>query len=170
MGLTNKIILAISLIVEILLIATSHSSYQQQAGAQLVSKQPIMGGGSQTINPLSSSPPDNTTSSISIFPILMQALKTHIHTNVNDAATIAMKNVGPNSSVLASSLHSDRGFLDYRVFVMGANNTVYMVSVDPGNGKVLLTQQIPSGLVNSIIVGSSTDGASAVGISRVPPY
>ena len=89
----------------------------------------------------------NWTSSVSLFSPLIDAIKSKIHTTLNDATTNALKAVGggSNSSAVAAFIHPERGFLVYDVFVLDHNDNIHRVIVDPGNGKVL--SNIPMSLM-----------------------
>ncbi len=84
----------------------------------------------------------NWTSSVSLFSPVIDAIKSKIHTTLNDATTNALKAVGggSNSSAVAAFIHPERGFLVYDVFVLDTNDNIHRVIVDPGNGKVLFNQ------------------------------
>jgi hypothetical protein len=103
----------------------------------------LMPSGQQTSSPNSMKMNTmNWTSSVSLFSPMIDAIKSKIHTTLNDATTNALKAVGggSNSSAVAAFIHPERGFLVYDVFVLDTNNTVHRVIVDPGNGKVLSNQ------------------------------
>jgi uncharacterized membrane protein YkoI len=88
-------------------------------------------------------PTANWTGSVQILPTIMQAFKSQIHINLNEATTNALQAVGTNSSAVAAFIHPESGFLVYNVFVMdGNNNNIHKVIVDAGNGKVLSNQQM----------------------------
>jgi hypothetical protein len=84
----------------------------------------------------------NLNSSVSLFSPVIDAIKSKIHTTLNDATTNALKAVGggSNSSAVAAFIHPERGFLVYDVFVLDTNDNIHRVIVDPGNGKVLSNQ------------------------------
>ena len=84
----------------------------------------------------------NLNSSVSLFSPVIDAIKSKIHTTLNDATTNALKEVGggSNSSAVAAFIHPERGFLVYDVFVLDTNDNIHWVKVDPGNGKVLFNQ------------------------------
>jgi len=84
----------------------------------------------------------NLNSSVSLFSPVIDAIKSKIHTTLNDATTNALKAVGggSNSSAVAAFIHPERGFLVYDVFVLDTNDNIHWVKVDPGNGKVLFNQ------------------------------
>jgi uncharacterized membrane protein YkoI len=87
-------------------------------------------------------PTANWTGSVQILPTIMQAFKSQIHINLNEATTNALQAVGTNSSAVAAFIHPESGFLVYNVFVMDGNNNIHKVIVDAGNGKVLSNQQM----------------------------
>ncbi|HEY9491157.1 MAG TPA: PepSY domain-containing protein, partial [Nitrososphaeraceae archaeon] len=98
-------------------------------------------------NKMTAAPPTiptaNWTGSVQILPTIMQAFKSQIHINLNEATTNALQAVGTNSSAVAAFIHPESGFLVYNVFVMdGNNNNIHKVIVDAGNGKVLSNQQM----------------------------
>lgn len=84
----------------------------------------------------------NWTSSVSLFSPIIDAIKSKIHTTLNDATTNALKAVGggSNSSAVAAFIHPERGFIVYDVFVLDSNDNIHRVIVDPGNGRVLSNQ------------------------------
>jgi uncharacterized membrane protein YkoI len=85
----------------------------------------------------------NITGSVPLLPTMMQALKSRVHTSLNDATTTALKSVGGNSSgAVAAFIHPENGFLVYNVIVLDANNKIHRVIVDAGNGKVLSSQSM----------------------------
>ena len=84
----------------------------------------------------------NITGSVPLLPTMMQALKSRVHTSLNDATTTALKSVGGNSSAVAGFIHPENGFLVYNVIVLDANNNIHRVVVDAGNGKVLSSQSM----------------------------
>jgi hypothetical protein len=43
---------------------------------------------------------------------------------------------------LAAFIHPDKGFVVYNIFALDSNNNVHKVIVDPGNGKILSSQQM----------------------------
>lgn len=97
----------------------------------------------QIMNPKAMmSPGANITGSVPILPTLMQALKSRVHTTLNDATTTALKSVGGNSSAVAAFIHPENGFLVYDVIVLSANTNLHRVIVDAGNGKVLSSQSM----------------------------
>ena len=105
----------------------------------------LMPSGQQTSNPNSMRMNSaNWTSSVSLFSPVIDAIKSKIHSSLNDATTNALKAVGggSNSSAVAAFIHPERGFLVYDVFVLDTNDNVHRVLVDPGNGKVLSNQPI----------------------------
>jgi hypothetical protein len=79
----------------------------------------------------------NRTGSIPTFPTIIEAFKSQIKTTINEATTIALDDVGENSTAISSTLQPDRGFLVYIVQVVDANNQIHSVIVDAGDGRVL---------------------------------
>jgi len=122
----------------------------------------------------------NITGSVPLLPTMMQALKSRVHTSLNDATTTALKSVGGNSSAVAGFIHPENGFLVYNVIVLDANNNIHRVIVDAGNGKVLSSQSMsimnmmmgPGGAEMGMMghgMGMMGPGGAGVGMMR-PGY
>jgi hypothetical protein len=109
------------------------------------------------------------SSSVKTLPLVVQTLVSKINTTLNDATTAAIKSVGDNNSnslAIGTFLESERdGGLVYRVFVLDPDSTenLSMVIVDPGNGKVITTSQLPAAGILSGMVVPSTGGVGGVG-------
>jgi hypothetical protein len=84
----------------------------------------------------------NFTGSVPIFQTITNALKSNIHISLNDAVTTAEMSVGNNSTALASFIHPENGFIVYNVFAIDSNNNIHRVIIDPGDGKVLSSEQL----------------------------
>jgi uncharacterized membrane protein YkoI len=83
----------------------------------------------------------NITGSIPLQSTIGQALRSEIQVPMAEAITTAQNTAGGNSSVVSAFLSPMKGFLVYNIGVMGANNTLYKLIVDPGNGEVLFTSE-----------------------------
>jgi hypothetical protein len=128
-----------------------------QANAQMMSsnigKIRIAGTGgaqNQTMAPMMmyNPPPANITSSIPISPTISKAITSQVHINLVNATMTAEKTVGGNNThAVSAHLGVQNGFLVYSVLVIDAKNNFHNVVVDPGNGKVLLDQQIRPGMM-----------------------
>ena len=112
-----------------MLLPLSHNVQAQQNSTGFANKPPTI-------------PTANWTGSVQILPTIMQAFKSQIHINLNEATTNALQAVGTNSSAVAAFIHPESGFLVYNVFVIEGNNNIHKVIVDAGNGKVLSNQQM----------------------------
>jgi hypothetical protein len=86
----------------------------------------------------------NRTGSIPTFPTIIEAFKSQIKTTINEATTIALDDVGENSTAISSTLQPDRGFLVYIVQVVDVNNQIHSVVVDAGDGRVLGNILLPT--------------------------
>jgi uncharacterized membrane protein YkoI len=96
-------------------------------------------------SPLNAHPLPNITGSIPLRTTISGALSSKVKTSLSDAIVIAQKSVGPNTSATLGLLRPLNGYLVYDIHVKNnANNTTYAVIVDPGNGKVLYNQALPS--------------------------
>jgi hypothetical protein len=95
-------------------------------------------------NPLTNALP-NITGSIPLGSTIMGAISSKVKTTLSDAVITAQKTVGSNSSATLAFIRPLNGYLVYDVHVRNnSNNTPYAVIVDPGNGKVLYKQALPS--------------------------
>ena len=110
----------------------------------------------------------NLNSSVSLFSPVIDAIKSKIHTTLNDATTNALKAVGggSNSSAVAAFIHPERGFLVYNVFVLDTNDNIHRIIVDPGNGKVLSNQ--PMSLMAMMAMMHPSMGMSGMGMMGGP--
>ena len=95
----------------------------------------------ETANRTEKSQQVNITGSIPLQSTINQALRSEIQVPMSEAITTAQNTAGGNSSVVAAFLSPLKGFLVYNIGVMSANNTLYKVIVDPGNGEVLYTSE-----------------------------
>src|SRR5918911_3264793 len=103
-------------------------------------------GNATTTNPnqVSNNLP-NITGSIPLRSTISGALSSKVKTSLSDAIGIAQKSVGPNTSATLGLLRPLNGYLVYDIHVKNnANNSTNAVIVDPGNGKVLYKQALPS--------------------------
>ncbi len=95
----------------------------------------------ETVNRTQKQQQVNITGSIPLQSTISQALRSEIQVPMAEAITTAQNTAGGNSSVVAAFLSPLKGFLVYNIGVMDANNTLYKVIVDPGNGEVLFTSE-----------------------------
>src|SRR6185437_5164026 len=87
----------------------------------------------------------NITGSIPLRTTISGALSSKVKTNLSDAIVIAQKSVGTNTSATLGLLRPLNGYLVYDIHLRNnSNNTTYAVIVDPGTGKVLYKQALPS--------------------------
>jgi uncharacterized membrane protein YkoI len=87
----------------------------------------------------------NITGSIPLRTTISGALSSKVKTSLSDAIVIAQKAVGPNTSAMLGVIRPLNGFLVYDIHVKNnADNTTHAVIVDPGNGKILYNQPLPS--------------------------
>jgi uncharacterized membrane protein YkoI len=89
----------------------------------------------------------NITGSIPLKPTIKSAISSKVKTSLNDAVLTAQKAVGSNSSATSAFARPLNGYLVYDIHVRDdSNNTSYAVIVDPGSGKVLYKQALPTSL------------------------
>ena len=87
------------------------------------------------------------TGSIPLGTTITGAISSKVKTTLSEAITTAQKTVGSNSSATLAFIRPLNGYLVYDIHVRNnSNNTRYAVIVDPGNGKVLYKQALPSSL------------------------
>jgi uncharacterized membrane protein YkoI len=87
----------------------------------------------------------NLTGSVQIFPGLSQTIQSKAKISLSTAATNAEKSVGPSSHAVSAHVGIKNGYLIYSVRIVDSNNNLHWIIVDAGNGKVLLSQQLPFG-------------------------
>jgi hypothetical protein len=100
---------------------------------------------------------ENFTSFIGIFPALMQALRSQMNVSLDEAITPSIRAVGTNSSAISASMPAERESLVYRVFVVGIENNIHMVVLDPREGNVLFSQQMPTWIGSTMLGKSSSE-------------
>jgi hypothetical protein len=84
----------------------------------------------------------NITSSINLMNIIHQTIGSKVNVSLSDAATTAEGSVGNNSHAVAAHIDDKNGYLVYNVMVIDPSMNLSKVIVDPGNGEVLLSEQI----------------------------
>ena len=87
----------------------------------------------------------NITGSIPLGSTISGAISSKVKTTLSEAIITAQKTAGSNSSATLAFIRPLNGYLVYDIHVRNnSNNTPYAVIVDPGNGKVLYKQALPS--------------------------
>ena len=162
--LANKKLLMYGAIVAaaaILLTATVSSGVLAQ-GVNTASKNATTG---TTTSPNQANNLPNITGSIPLRATISGALSSKVKTSLSDAIGIAQKSVGTNTSSTLGLLRPLNGYLVYDVHVKNnANNTTFAVIVDPGSGKVLYKQALPS------LVGGGVGHFGMFGHSKMGPW
>jgi uncharacterized membrane protein YkoI len=92
---------------------------------------------------------NNLTGSVQVFPGLSQTIQSKAKISLSTAATIAEKSVSPSSHAVSAHVGIKNGYLVYSVRIVDSNNNLHWIIADAGNGKVLLSQQLPLG--NAVI-------------------
>lgn len=85
---------------------------------------------------------NNVTSSINLMNIIGNAIGSNINVSLSDASTAAETSVGNDSHAVSAELGEKNGYLVYNVMVINPSMNFSKVVVDPGNGEVLLSEQI----------------------------
>jgi uncharacterized membrane protein YkoI len=163
--LANKKLLmmygAIVVAAAILLTATVSSAVLAQ-GVSTASKNATTG---TTASPNQANNLPNITGSIPLRTTISGALSSKVKTSLIDAIGIAQKSVGTNTSSTLGLLRPLNGYLVYDVHVKNnADNTIYAVIVDPGSGKVLYKQALPS------VVGGGVGHLGMFGQGKMGPW
>ena len=85
----------------------------------------------------------NITGSVPLASTINSAISSKIKTSLDEAILTAQKAVSSNSSAISASIRPLNGYLVYVIHVVNkANNTLYSVIVDPGNGKILYNHAV----------------------------
>ena len=103
---------------------------------------PGMMAGNQSVMTQMMKPGQNITSSINLMEIIPQAIGSRVNVSLSNATTTAEDSIGNNSHAVASHIDEHNGYLVYNVMVIDPSMNISKVIVDPGNGNVLLTEQI----------------------------
>ena len=107
----------------------------------------------------------NIIGSIPLRPTISGALSSKVKTSLIDAIGIAQKSVGTNTSSTLGLLRPLNGYLVYDVHVKNnAGDTTYAVIVDPGSGKVLYKQALPS------LIGGGVGHFGMFGQGKMGPW
>ena len=83
----------------------------------------------------------NITGSIKLLPAMMNAVESQIKVRLGDAVTNAEKELGNNSRVIAAHVGNENGYLVYIICGIDKDSNLRRVIVDPGDGKILLSQK-----------------------------
>ena len=87
-------------------------------------------------------PDQNITSSINLMNIIHQVIESKVNVSLSNATTTAEESLGNNSHAVAAHIDEHNGYLVYNVMVIDPSMNFSKVVVDPGNGDILLTEQI----------------------------
>jgi hypothetical protein len=98
----------------------------------------IGGGGNQSQTSFG----PNITGTVALCPTIAKAIASQVQVSLANASTIAEKAVGANAHAVAVRIGAVHGFLGYIALVIDSNNNFHGVLVDPGNGKVLASNQM----------------------------
>ena len=98
--------------------------------------------GNMTAADMMMKPVQNITSSINLMDIIHHAIGSKVNVSLSDAATTAEGSVGNNSHAVAAHIDEQNGYLVYNVMVIDPSMNLSKVIVDPGNGQVMLSEQI----------------------------
>ena len=124
----------------------------EQASAQMMMNPNMMrnftmANGSWMMNPNMMGPmmtsSQNITGSIKLMPTMFNYVDSQIKVNLSDVVASAQKQLGEKSRMLAANLSIENGYLTYTVCAIDPDMNIHSLIIDPGNGKVLLTQKLP---------------------------
>ena len=79
---------------------------------------------------------------IDVHATMAEAFKSKVTTDIIGAIQAAQGNVGANSFVKEAELTAVHGYLVYKIKVVDENMKKYKVIVDPGNGQVLMKEEV----------------------------
>ena len=85
---------------------------------------------------------NNVTSSINLMNIIGNAIGANINVSLSDASTSAETSIGNDSHAVSAEFGEKNGYLVYNVMVIDPSMNFSKVVVDPGNGEVILSEQI----------------------------
>jgi hypothetical protein len=85
----------------------------------------------------------NITGSIKLMPTMFNYIASQIKFNLSDAVASAQEQLGEKSRIVAANLGIENGYLTYTVCAIDHDMNIHRLIIDPGNGKVLLTQKLP---------------------------
>jgi hypothetical protein len=137
----------IALIISIILLGQSNFlAVETQAQGASVDNS-FIGSDKMTIGPrtiiMNNMSNTNITSSISLFDTITAAVESKINVSFSDAVVSAESSLGNNSDAVAGHLGDENGYLVYNILVLGPDKSFNRILVDPGNGEIILTEQIP---------------------------
>jgi hypothetical protein len=84
----------------------------------------------------------NITGSIKLLPAMINGVRSQIKASLGDAVMTAQKEFGNNSQAVAANIGVEDGSLVYTIWGVDPDMNLHMVIIDPGNGKLLLSQKI----------------------------
>jgi hypothetical protein len=103
---------------------------------------PGMMAANQSVMTQMMKPGQNITSSINMMDIIPQAIGSRVNVSLSNATTTAEDSIGNNSHAVVAHIDESNGYLVYNIMVIDPSMNISNVIVDPGNGVVLLTEQI----------------------------
>jgi hypothetical protein len=103
---------------------------------------PMMFSGQNMMGPMMFSG-QNITGSIKLMPTMFNSLASQIKVNLTDAIASAQKQLGEKSRIVMAHLGMENGYLTYTICAIDPDMNTRMLIIDPGNGKILLTQKMP---------------------------
>ena len=148
----KTVVLVVCLTVGALVTIASLLLSFEQASAQMMMNPNMMrnftmANGSWMMNPNMMGPmmtsSQNITGSIKLMPTMFNYVASQIKVNLSDAVASAQKQLGEKSRIVAANLGIENGYLTYTVCAIDPDMNVHRLIIDPGNGKVLLTQKLP---------------------------
>jgi hypothetical protein len=111
----------------------------------------------------------NVTGSINLMDSMFNSVASQIKVNLTDAVATAQKQLGEKSRVVAANLGIDNGFLTYTIRAIDPDMKMHTLIIDPANGKVLLTQNIPRfHLIGPNMMGSMMMNPNMMGGMMTP--
>ncbi|MGD1838893.1 MAG: PepSY domain-containing protein [Nitrososphaeraceae archaeon] len=120
--------------------STINVSYSQNMPGNNMMNQGMMNN--QTMMDTNMMKTKSLNGSIDIGSTFVEALKSKVNVDIVKAIEIAQNTIGQNSMVISANIEPKGGFLVYSTIVMGENEKLHKVIIDPGTGEVLITKNI----------------------------
>jgi uncharacterized membrane protein YkoI len=143
----NKIWLPLSSVILAALLAwgtvsmtAQTTSGQMKAGPNMMNKNM---SGTMESSRMSMMKGENITGSINLMSTISKAIASEVKFGLSEAVVTAEKSVGNASHAMAAHIGGDSGYLVYNVFVVDSNGKMHKIIIDPADGKILLSRELP---------------------------
>jgi uncharacterized membrane protein YkoI len=114
---------------------------------------------------------------INLEQVIFQAVNSRINTSLTQAMTTAERSVGNDAFAVASFGSEEGGYFAYRIILATPGMKFYWVKVDPGNGQILETKQVPQEELDkmhkehsAMVVGNNGSRSGVSGFPFIIPH